>query len=46
VDFATEAAEFGDGVGDEGLAGELEEGFILAHAGAAAAGEDVAAEMS
>jgi hypothetical protein len=46
VDFGAEAAKFGDGAGDEGATGELQQGFVLAHAGAAAAGEDVAADLT
>jgi hypothetical protein len=44
VNLGADAAELGDGMLDKGLAGEGKEGFVRAHAGAAAAGEDVAGD--
>jgi len=40
-DLCADASKFGDGVGDERLAGELKEGLVRSHARASAAGEDV-----
>ena len=43
-DFSAETAKLGDGVLDEGLACERQESLVRAHAGAEAAGEDIAGD--